>query len=78
MTTGQETLGLAVREILALPQGVPQWGGRCQVPSWQRSPCFGGIDGIIHEDALGLDAVCIQAKRYSPDNKISRPEIQRF
>uniref|UniRef100_UPI003D7DD881 restriction endonuclease n=1 Tax=Albidovulum sp. TaxID=1872424 RepID=UPI003D7DD881 len=37
-----------------------------------------GIDGIIHEDALGLDAVYIQAKRYSPDNKISRPEIQRF
>lgn len=38
----------------------------------------GGIDGIIHEDALGLDAVYIQAKRYSPDNKISRPDIQRF
>jgi restriction system protein len=38
----------------------------------------GGIDGIIHEDALGLDAVYIQAKRYAPDNKISRPDIQRF
>ncbi len=24
----------------------------------------GGIDGIIHEDALGLDAVYIQARRY--------------
>lgn len=38
----------------------------------------GGIDGIIYEDALGLDAVYIQAKRYAPDNKVSRPDIQRF
>ncbi len=38
----------------------------------------GGIDGIINEDALGLDAVYIQAKRYSPDNKVGRPDIQRF
>jgi restriction system protein len=27
----------------------------------------GGIDGIIYEDALGLDAVYIQAKRYAAD-----------
>lgn len=38
----------------------------------------GGIDGIINEDALGLDAVYIQAKRYALDNKVSRPDIQRF
>lgn len=38
----------------------------------------GGIDGVIHEDALGLDAVYVQAKRYAPENKISRPDIQRF
>lgn len=38
----------------------------------------GGIDGIIHEDALGLDAVYVQAKRYAPDNRIGRPDIQRF
>jgi restriction system protein len=38
----------------------------------------GGVDGIIHEDALGLDAVYIQAKRYAPDNRIGRPDIQRF
>ncbi|WP_299007626.1 restriction endonuclease [uncultured Caulobacter sp.] len=37
-----------------------------------------GIDGIINEDALGLDAVYIQAKRYAPENKVSRPDIQRF
>lgn len=38
----------------------------------------GGIDGIIHEDALGLDAVYIQAKRYAPDSKVGRPAIQQF
>jgi restriction system protein len=38
----------------------------------------GGIDGIIHEDALGLDAVYIQAKRYQADTKVGRPAIQQF
>ncbi len=38
----------------------------------------GGIDGIIFEDALGLDAVYLQAKRYAPDRSIGRPDIQRF
>ena len=35
----------------------------------------GGIDGIINEDALGLDAVYIQAKRYAPDSKVGRPAL---
>lgn len=37
-----------------------------------------GIDGIIHEDALGLDAVYVQAKRYAPEIKVGRPAIQQF
>jgi restriction system protein len=36
----------------------------------------GGIDGIIKEDRLGLDAIYIQAKRW--DNPVGRPEIQKF
>lgn len=36
----------------------------------------GGIDGIIKEDRLGLDAIYIQAKRW--DNTVGRPEVQRF
>jgi restriction system protein len=35
-----------------------------------------GIDGIIKEDRLGLDAIYIQAKRW--DNTVGRPEIQQF
>ncbi len=33
----------------------------------------GGIDGIIKEDKLGLDAIYIQAKRW--ENTVGRPEI---
>ena len=36
-----------------------------------------GVDGIIPENALGLDMICIQAKRYS-DNLVSKPEIDKF
>ena len=38
----------------------------------------GGIDGIINEDALGLDAVYIQAKRHAPDSNVGRPALQAF
>lgn len=35
-----------------------------------------GIDGIINEDRLGLDRVCIQAKKWS--NTVGRDELQKF
>lgn len=38
----------------------------------------GGIDGVVNEDALGLDRIYIQAKRYAPSSTIGRPEIQAF
>ena len=37
----------------------------------------GGIDGIIHEDRLGLDNIYIQAKRWD-DTTVGQPEIQKF
>ena len=36
----------------------------------------GGIDGIIKEDRLGLDVVCVQAKRWA--TSVGRPEVQAF
>ena len=36
-----------------------------------------GVDGIIPEDALGLDKIYIQAKRYK-DGVVGKPEIQQF
>ncbi|MGE4319327.1 MAG: restriction endonuclease [Deferribacterales bacterium] len=37
----------------------------------------GGIDGIIKEDALGLDNIYIQAKRWDKGT-VGRPQIQQF
>ena len=36
----------------------------------------GGVDGIIKEDRLGLDAIYVQAKRWQA--AVGRPEIQKF
>ena len=36
----------------------------------------GGIDGIINEDKLGLDVVCVQAKRW--EAAVGRPIVQAF
>jgi restriction system protein len=37
----------------------------------------GGIDGVINEDRLGLDAIYVQAKRWDT-NSVGRPEVQKF
>jgi restriction system protein len=37
-----------------------------------------GIDGTIDEDRLGLDTIYIQAKRWKIDQRVGRPEIQKF
>lgn len=37
----------------------------------------GGIDGYIYGDRLGLNVICVQAKRYDGHN-VQRPEIDRF
>ncbi len=37
-----------------------------------------GIDGRINQDALGLDQVMVQAKRYRPDRPVVRNEVQAF
>jgi restriction system protein len=37
-----------------------------------------GIDGVIRQDALGLDRVYVQAKRYAAERSVSRPDIQAF
>jgi restriction system protein len=37
-----------------------------------------GVDGIIDQDALGLDRIYVQAKRYKAGNNISRETIQAF
>jgi restriction system protein len=38
----------------------------------------GGVDGVIDQDALGLDQIYVQAKRYADGNTIGRETIQAF
>jgi restriction system protein len=38
----------------------------------------GGIDGIIKQDKLGLDAIYLQAKRWKKDVQVSSPEMDKF
>ena len=38
----------------------------------------GGVDGVISEDALGLDLVFLQAKRYQEGNGVGVEKIQAF
>lgn len=37
-----------------------------------------GIDGILWEDRLGLDAIYVQAKQWGSGQPVGRPEIQKF
>lgn len=38
----------------------------------------GGIDGTIREDALGLDEIYVQAKKYSGDNLVGAGDLRNF
>ncbi|MXY66743.1 MAG: hypothetical protein F4206_08780 [Gammaproteobacteria bacterium] len=38
----------------------------------------GGIDGTIREDALGLDEVYVQAKKYADGNRVGESELRNF
>ena len=38
----------------------------------------GGIDGIIHQDILGLDVIYLQAKRYKRGNDVGSATIRNF
>jgi restriction system protein len=60
---------------LLLKMGYGGAHGRGQVTKFTRD---GGIDGVIDQDALGLNKVYIQAKRYASDNSVQRPEVQSF
>ena len=37
-----------------------------------------GVDGVLRQDALGLDLIYVQAKRYASGRTVGRPELQAF
>lgn len=54
------------------------YGGLEAVTEHLGGPGDQGLDGLIRQDLLGLDVVYVQAKRYAPDRKVGRPDIQGF
>jgi restriction system protein len=54
------------------------YGGREALLEHTGKPGDSGLDGLVRQDALGLDLVGVQAKRYDKDNSVLRPEIQAF
>lgn len=53
------------------------YGGRDRNERTMRSN-DSGLDGIIRQDALGLDLVGVQAKCWALDRTVTRPDLQAF
>jgi restriction system protein len=66
--------GLIVALLLAMGYG----GSREQAGKVVGRSGDGGIDGVIDQDALGLDRVYVQAKRYRIENSVSEAQIREF
>jgi len=52
------------------------YGGKTGSGTVTGKPKDGGIDGIIREDKLGLDVICVQAKKW--EGVVGRPIVQQF
>jgi restriction system protein len=64
------------RLVLDLLIAMGYGGGLADASSHVGRSGDGGIDGIINEDKLGLDMICVQAKRWA--HSVGRPELQGF
>lgn len=51
-------------------------GSRAEAGRATRPTSDGGVDGVIDEDRLGLDAVFVQAKRW--ENSVGEPQLRDF
>jgi restriction system protein len=54
------------------------YGGRESLAEHTGRPGDAGLDGLVRQDALGLELVGVQAKRYDKELTVNRPEIQAF
>ena len=65
---------LVIRLLVAMGYG----GGRDEAAFHIGGRGDGGVDGVINQDALGLDPVYVQAKCYDRDSSIGPEKIQAF
>ncbi|PRY36627.1 restriction system protein [Geodermatophilus tzadiensis] len=54
------------------------YGGRESLLEHTGKSGDAGLDGLVRQDALGLDLVGVQAKRYDKLATVQRPELQAF
>ncbi len=54
------------------------YGGRASALEHTGKSGDAGLDGIVRQDALGLELVGVQAKRYDKSATVGRPELQAF
>lgn len=73
----QMDLGAFEWIVLRLLHAMGYGGSLKDVDGVPRGP-DGGIDGLIKEDKLGLDAIYIQAKRWQNGNNVGREKVQAF
>jgi len=64
--------------VLDLLVAMGYGGNRRDAAQATKRSGYDGIDGIIKEDRLGLDAIYVQAKRWARDRTVGRPDIQQF
>ncbi len=66
-----ETLSLRLLQAMG-------YGGRESLLEHTGQSGDAGLDGLVRQDALGLDLVGVQAKRYDPESPVQRPALQAF
>lgn len=66
------------RLIVDLLLGMGFGGSRADAGARLGRSGDGGVDGVIREDALGLDVVYLRAKRYAADNPVGPDAIRAF
>lgn len=54
------------------------YGGRESLLEHTGKSGDAGLDGLVRQDALGLELVGVQAKRYDKELTVGRPELQAF
>ncbi|MDQ3104247.1 MAG: restriction endonuclease [Actinomycetota bacterium] len=54
------------------------YGGRESLLQHTGKSGDAGLDGLVRQDALGLELVGVQAKRYDKEASVGRPELQAF
>lgn len=64
---------LALRLLAAMG-----YGGREALVEHTGRSGDAGLDGLVRQDALGLELVGVQAKRYDKNATVNRPELQAF